>query len=84
MCHMFHGASIWVELTNIALRGGGQVTSCVGIHRNITRRKRLEAELQRLADIVQKSSDFIGICDPDWQVIFVNEAGHRGCSQDRE
>ena len=49
----------------------------MGIHRNITGRKRLEAEQQRLVKIVQKSSEFIGICDLDWQIIFVNGAGQR-------
>jgi PAS domain S-box-containing protein len=37
----------------------------------------LEAEQQQLVNIVQKSSDFIGICDLDWQIIFVNGAGQR-------
>jgi HTH-type transcriptional regulator, bacterioopsin transcriptional activator and related proteins len=46
-------------------------------YRDITERKRAEAEQQRLADIVQYSSDFIGICDLDWQVIFLNDAGQR-------
>jgi PAS domain S-box-containing protein len=46
-------------------------------YRDITERKRAEAEQQRLADIVQNSSDFIGICDLDWQVIFLNDAGQR-------
>src|SRR5215208_4818588 len=41
-------------------------------YRDITERKRAEAEQQRLADIVQNSSDFIGICDLDWQGIFLN------------
>jgi PAS domain-containing protein len=72
-----NGTPIWVELTNIALRGASRVTGYVGIHRNITGRKRLQAEQQRLVDIVQNSSDFIGICDLDWQVIFVNGAGQR-------
>ena len=72
-----NGTPIWVELTNIALRGESRVTGYVGIHRNITGRKRLEAEQQQLVNIVQKSSDFIGICDLDWQIIFVNGAGQR-------
>jgi PAS domain-containing protein len=46
-------------------------------YRDITGRKRAEVEQQRLADIVQNSSDFIGICDLDWQVIFLNDAGQR-------
>jgi PAS domain S-box-containing protein len=46
-------------------------------YRDITERKRAEAEQQRLADIVQNSSDFIGICDLDWMVIFLNDAGQR-------
>ena len=46
-------------------------------YRDITERKRAEAEQQRLADIVQNSSDFIGICDLDWQGIFLNDAGQR-------
>ena len=43
----------------------------------ITQRGRTEVELKRLASIVEKSGDFMGIADLTLQVVFVNEAGLR-------
>ena len=72
------GTPVYVEGTTVALRGErGEVTGYVGITRDVTERKRFEAEQQRLVDIVQKSSDFIGIADRDWRPLFVNEAGQK-------
>ncbi len=49
----------------------------LGMFRDITNRKRAEAELQQLAAVVRHSSEFIGLATLDGQIIFLNEAGGR-------
>ena len=43
--------------------------------RDITDRKRVEAERERFVTLVENSTDFIGICDLNAIPIFVNRAG---------
>ncbi|MBP7584044.1 MAG: diguanylate cyclase [Spirochaetes bacterium] len=43
----------------------------------IVQRKRAEDERQKLAAIIETSSDFIGIADLEGKIIYVNEAGLR-------
>ncbi len=42
---------------------------------DITKRKKVEEEIQRLASIVKYSSDFIGVSDIEGRALFLNEAG---------
>lgn len=42
---------------------------------DVTERKQAEADRERFATLVESSTDFIGICDPDGMPIFVNRAG---------
>ena len=72
------GRPVEVELIGVAVRDGqGAITGYLGVHRDITLRKRLEREQQRLAAIAQNSSDFVGISDLDGGAVFLNEAGQR-------
>jgi len=43
----------------------------------IIRRKRAEEERQKLAAIIETSSDFIGIADLEGKILYINEAGLR-------
>jgi len=45
--------------------------------RDISERKRIEDERQVFVALLDNSSDFIGIADPDGKPIYVNEAGRR-------
>jgi PAS domain S-box-containing protein len=48
--------------------------------RDITERKRAEAQRERLADIVEASPDFIGFADPKTaQIQYINKSGRRMC-----
>jgi PAS domain S-box-containing protein len=48
MAYRKDGTPVWVELTNVAVRGEwGRVTGYVGNHRDITERKLAEQELER-------------------------------------
>jgi PAS domain S-box-containing protein len=46
-------------------------------YRDVTARRQAEEERQRLAAIVEQSTDFIGIAKPDGHAVYVNEAGRR-------
>jgi len=55
----------------------GNSLEVVGYFADITERKQAEEEQQRLALIVENSSDFIGIADMQGNALFVNQAGCR-------
>lgn len=74
----FHkdGSVVWVNLT-VSLVRGAEVSRdyFVSVIEDITLRKRIEQELQRLASVVENSADFIGISDTSGSPVFVNRAG---------
>lgn len=45
------------------------------IVRDITKRMRAEKEVQKLASIIEESSEFIGLISPNGQVLYMNRAG---------
>lgn len=49
----------------------------LGIVRDITRRKQLEAAESRLVRMIEASQDFVGLAEPDGKLIYVNCAGQR-------
>jgi PAS domain S-box-containing protein len=74
------GRTIPVELIAVALRDGqGEVTGFLGIHRDITERKRAEQalrEAQRQSETILESiTDAFVAVDRDWRYIYVNERG---------
>lgn len=70
------GQRIQVSLTVSPVKDdGGQVIGASKIVRDITERKRLEAERQKFVTLVESSTDFIGMCDLDAVPFFVNRAG---------
>jgi PAS domain S-box-containing protein len=72
------GAFVDVDLIVTAVRDAhGEVVGYIGIHRDITERKRVELESRRLSAIVENSPDFIGMADLQGKVLFLNEAGQR-------
>jgi PAS domain S-box-containing protein len=74
--HHRDGTPFHIDSLTIAMQDEqSETTGYLAINRDITDRKRLETEQQRLVEIVQRSSDFIGISDLEGRAIFVNEAG---------
>jgi PAS domain S-box-containing protein len=72
------GQRISVSLTISPIKDAeGAVIGASKIVRDITDRKRAEAEQQRLVTLVENSTDFIGICDLAGMPMFVNSAGMR-------
>jgi PAS domain S-box-containing protein len=75
------GRSDGVERT-VAAKGNtvyrdGKPVRFVGTVRDITEPRDAEAQLRRLAALVEQSSDFIGIAGLDGKAEFLNEAGRR-------
>jgi PAS domain S-box-containing protein len=63
-----------VAVTRITTEGPPLFTAHV---RDISERKRVEAERLRLISIIEHSPDFIGLADPCRRMLFVNRAGRR-------
>ncbi|WP_164011723.1 PAS domain-containing sensor histidine kinase [Pyxidicoccus trucidator] len=53
----------------------GNIIAAIVFFRDITERKRLEAERQNFFALVESSSDFIAIASPDQRLAYVNPAG---------
>lgn len=70
------GTRISISVTVSPIRDSeGRVIGASKIARDITDRKLFETDRQRLASLVENSTDFIGICDLRFLPIFVNRAG---------
>jgi two-component system, cell cycle sensor histidine kinase and response regulator CckA len=60
---------------NCLRRADGSVDYLVSMAEDITARKRAEATRDRLAAIVESSTDFVGFTDPSGRVLYINRAG---------
>ena len=70
------GRRIIVSLTISPIKDeSGNVIGASKIVRDVTERKRAEADRQMFVTLVENSTDFIGICDLDGVPFFVNRAG---------
>ena len=58
-------------------KGNDAPALMIAIVEDVDQRRRVELERARLVTVVEKASDFIGICDLDLQVIFVSAAGRK-------
>ncbi len=57
------------------LNSEGEIIEWFGAATNITDRRRVEDDRKRFVSLAENSSDFIGICGPDFLPFFVNRAG---------
>jgi PAS domain S-box-containing protein len=70
------GRRVQVSLSISPIRDeAGVVVGASKIARDVTERKRAEAERQKFVTLVENSTDFIGLCDMDGIPFFVNHAG---------
>ena len=70
------GQRVQVSLTISPIRDeAGVVVGASKIARDITERKRIEADREKFVTLIENSTDFIGMCDLDGVPFFVNRAG---------
>jgi PAS domain S-box-containing protein len=70
------GQRVQVSLTISPIRdASGAVIGASKIARDVTERKRIEADREKFVTLIENSTDFIGICDLDGVPFFVNGAG---------
>jgi PAS domain S-box-containing protein len=70
------GQRVQVSLTISPIRdASGAVVGASKIARDITERKRIEADRGKFVTLIENSTDFIGMCDLEGVPFFVNRAG---------
>ncbi|MEO1527037.1 MAG: PAS domain-containing protein [Planctomycetota bacterium] len=68
------GSYTWVLANSVAVIGEEGNTICrQGTIRDISERKRMEKEKDRLVRILQSTSDFVGICKPEVGILWQNK-----------
>lgn len=68
------GSYIWVSVLSMSvLDSQGNIVHRQGTVRNINDRKRLEQKQSQLIEILQSTSDFIGICNPETGILWRNK-----------
>ena len=66
----------WLRFTAAVIRNSsGDLVGAIETLENITKRKQVEEELQKLASLVRYSSEFVNLSNLDGKMIFLNEAG---------
>ena len=72
LCH--DGSYLWIEVNSLPIFDeNGSIVCRQGIARDISVRKRLEKEHARLNQILQSTSDFVGICQPESGILWQNK-----------
>ena len=70
------GTLIEVEAFATRVSIGG-INSVQLVLRDISARKRAEAERARLAAVLEATSDMVAMCTPDFRAVYLNQAGRR-------
>lgn len=68
------GTRVPVEISTHPVKLNGR-TVVLGIARDVSERKQAERELQKLAAVVQNSSELVNLAELDGTMVFLNEAG---------
>jgi PAS domain S-box-containing protein len=72
------GSTLWVSLTISLVQSGPEVGECfLGVIADISQRKQAERTAGRFQFAIEKSTDFIAMCDLHGRPFFVNAAGLR-------
>src|SRR3954470_14587997 len=70
------GPRVEVEMVVTAVHDdAGTVRGYLGIHRDVTERRRATRRVEQLSAVVANTRDFIGFADLDGRAVFVNDAG---------
>ncbi|MDX1631533.1 MAG: PAS domain S-box protein, partial [Thermoanaerobaculia bacterium] len=73
-----------VEIRAQNLLDDTEIGAIVSDVRDVTERWEAEARERRLLEVVETAADFVGLCDTELRVIFVNRAGLRMLGFDEE
>ena len=72
LCH--DGSYLWIEFNSLPFFDeSGNIVGHQGSLRDISVRKQLEKEQARLTQILQSTSDFVGICKPESGILWQNK-----------
>jgi two-component system sensor histidine kinase/response regulator len=77
------GSLVDVEAFSVPLGAEGKFNGAVLLYQDITERKRADEVRQRLAAIVENTTDLVGQADPDGRVTYTNPAGIRMLGAER-
>ena len=69
------GSWAWIEATGANHLNTPNIHALIGNFRNITARKQVEEERQKLITLIESSNDYIGLADREGKSIYVNRAG---------
>ncbi|MCP4763910.1 MAG: PAS domain S-box protein [archaeon] len=72
-----NGQTIESEMTTNLLYKDEEVIGAIGISRDITERKKIERERERLNAILESTSDFVSFSSVNQEIIYVNSAGRK-------
>jgi two-component system cell cycle sensor histidine kinase/response regulator CckA len=75
------GEEQWIHTVKVPYRDEqGEIIGVLGSFEDISERKWMEAQRERLAALVEASPDFIGLADPKTtQIKYINKGGRRMC-----
>lgn len=72
------GTTHWITTTKVPLIGDdGACSHLLAVATDITERRQVEEELQKLASVVRHSDEIVNIAGLDGRMMFLNEAGAR-------
>ncbi len=79
------GRRVWFEVDEAPVVRDGKTVAIVGAAQDITERKAVQKELQKLGAVVHCTSELVNLATLDGRMIFLNEAGGRmlGISADK-
>jgi PAS domain S-box-containing protein len=79
--YMVAGDERWVHTVKVPYRDGqGAIIGVLALFEDISERKRVDAQRERLAALVDASPDFIGYADPrTTQIKYINKGGRKMC-----
>ncbi|MCA9979179.1 MAG: PAS domain S-box protein, partial [Anaerolineales bacterium] len=71
-----NGRELIVDTTPVVLRDEqGQPTGLAAVNRDVTQQEQAEQERERLLEVLENATDFIGLADAEGNVLFLNHAG---------
>ncbi|MEQ9553351.1 MAG: PAS domain S-box protein [Coleofasciculus sp. G3-WIS-01] len=84
-CFGVQGQESWWITTLTPLRDRlGHIYRVVSTSTNITQRKQAEQKTARLTAILESTTDFVSICEPDGTFLYINKAGRQMVGLDPE